>query len=206
MPVTSSSNWTHPARFRTATVGLSFFKDLIYIPKIQLTTEKKGQGMAKAKSKNPMGRPRFEVTPEVLEKTESLMAKGLTVEQCAGMLGISTSTFYLYQADNSEFSETIKRGQARGIDAVTNALFENATVDRNVPSIIFFLKNRAGWVDKQEIAATVDQNHIIDLTRISDDQLESIEAAFSRIEDRTGQGREIPQIIEGIYEGSVADD
>ena len=194
------------ARFRTATVGLSFFKDLIYIPKIQLTTEKKGQGMAKAKSKNPMGRPRFEVTPEVLEKTESLMAKGLTVEQCAGMLGISTSTFYLYQADNSEFSETIKRGQARGIDAVTNALFENATVDRNVPSIIFFLKNRAGWVDKQEIAATVDQNHIIDLTRISDDQLESIEAAFSRIEDRTGQGREIPQIIEGIYEGSVADD
>jgi len=194
------------ARFRTATVGLSFFKDLIYIPKIQLTTEKKGQGMAKAKSKNPMGRPRFEVTPEVLEKTESLMAKGLTVEQCAGMLGISTSTFYLYQAEFSEFSDTIKRGQARGIDAVTNALFENATVDRNVPSIIFFLKNRAGWVDKQEIAATVDQNHIIDLTRISDDQLESIEAAFSRIEDRTGQGREIPQIIEGIYEGSVADD
>ena len=194
------------ARFRTATVGLSFFKDLIYIPKIQLTTEKKGQGMAKAKSKNPMGRPRFEVTPEVLEKTESLMAKGLTVEQCAGMLGISTSTFYLYQAEFSEFSDTIKRGQARGIDAVTNALFENATVDRNVPSIIFFLKNRAGWVDKQEIAATVDQNHIIDLTRIPDDQLDAIEAAFSRIEDRTGQGREIPQIIEGIYEGSVADD
>ena len=194
------------ARFRTATVGLSFFKDLIYIPKIQLTTEKKGQGMAKAKSKNPMGRPRFEVTPEVLEKTESLMAKGLTVEQCAGMLGISTSTFYLYQAEFSEFSDTIKRGQARGIDAVTNALFENATVDRNVPSIIFFLKNRAGWVDKQEIAATVDQNHIIDLTRISDDQLESIEAAFSRIEDRTGQGREIPQIIEGVYESSMADD
>ena len=194
------------ARFRTATVGLSFFKDLIYIPKIQLTTEKKGQGMAKAKSKNPMGRPRFEVTPEVLEKTESLMAKGLTVEQCAGMLGISTSTFYLYQAEFSEFSDTIKRGQARGIDAVTNALFENATVDRNVPSIIFFLKNRAGWVDKQEIAATVDQNHIIDLTRIPDDQLDAIEAAFSRIEDRTGQGREVSAQSQAIYEGSLADD
>jgi len=162
--------------------------------------------MAKAKSKNPMGRPKFEVTPEVLDKTEGLMAKGLTVEQCAGMLGISTSTFYLYQADNSEFSETIKRGQARGIDAVTNALFENATVDRNVASIIFFLKNRAGWVDKQEIAATVDQNHIIDLTRISDDHLESIEAAFSRIEDRTGQGGEVSAQSPGIYEGSLADD
>ena len=194
------------ARFRTATVGLSFFKDLIYIPKIQLTTEKKGQGMAKAKSKNPVGRPKFEVTEEVLARTERAMAQGLTKEQCAGVLGISVSTFQLYQAEYSEFSEAIKKGEASGIEQVTNALFENATVDRNVPSIIFFLKNRAGWVDKQEIAATVDQNHIIDLTRISDDQLESIEAAFSRIEDRTGQGREIPQIIEGIYEGSVADD
>ena len=162
--------------------------------------------MAKAKSKNPVGRPRFEITPEVLEKTEGLMAKGLTVEQCAGMLGISPSTFYLYQAKFSEFSDTIKRGQARGIDAVTNALFENATVDRNVPSIIFFLKNRAGWVDKQEIAATVDQNHIIDLTRISDDHLESIEATFSRIEDRTGQGREISAQSQGVHQGSLADD
>jgi len=164
--------------------------------------------MAKAKSKNPMGRPRFEITPEVLEKTESLMAKGLTVEQCAGMLGISQSTFYLYQAEFSEFSEAIKRGQVRGIDAVTNALFENATVDRNVPSIIFWLKNRGGgdWVDKKEIAATVEQNHIIDLTRIPDDQLDAIEAAFSRIEDRTGQSRAHEAQSQTIYQGSLADD
>ena len=187
-------------------MGLSFFKDLIYIPKIQLTTEKKGQGMAKAKSKNPVGRPKFEVTEEVLARTERAMAQGLTKEQCAGVLGISVSTFQLYQAEYSEFSEAIKKGEASGIEQVTNALFENATVDRNVPSIIFFLKNRAGWVDKQEIAATVDQNHIIDLTRIPDDQLDAIEAAFSRIEDRTGQSGALPQIIEGIYEGSVADD
>ena len=187
-------------------MGLYFFKDLIYIPKIQLTTEKKGQGMAKAKSKNPMGRPRFEVTPEVLEKTESLMAKGLTVEQCAGMLGISTSTFYLYQAEFSEFSDTIKRGQARGIDAVTNALFENATVDRNVPSIIFFLKNRAGWVDKTETKIHEERTVTLDLTRIGTDELAAIEHAFIKSNAGAGQGREVPQIIEGIYQGSLADD
>jgi hypothetical protein len=34
--------------------------------------------MAKAKSKNPIGRPRFEVTPEVLARTERAMAQGLT--------------------------------------------------------------------------------------------------------------------------------
>jgi hypothetical protein len=64
-------------------VGLSFFKDLIYIPKIQLTTEKKGQGMAKAKSKNPVGRPKFEVTPEVLKEVEEMAGRGLTVSHNA---------------------------------------------------------------------------------------------------------------------------
>ena len=153
-----------------------------------------------------MGRPKFEVTEEVLERAERAMAQGLTREQCAGVLGISPSTFYLYQADNSEFSETIKKGEASGIEQVTNALFENATVERDNVAIIFYLKNRAGWVDKQEIAATVEQNHIIDLTRIPDDQLDAIEAAFSRIEDRTGQGRKVSAQSQGIYEGSVADD
>ena len=206
MPVTSSSNWTHPARFRTATVGLSFFKDLIYIPKIQLTTEKKGQGMAKAKSKNPVGRPKFEITTEVLEKTEGLMAKGLTKEQCAGVLGIHTSTFMLYQAENSEFSEAIKRGQARGIDQVTNALFENATVERDNTAIIFFLKNRAGWVDKTETKIHEEKTITLDLTRIGINELSAIERAFEQSNAGGSQGREIPQIIEGVYESRLADD
>lgn len=157
--------------------------------------------MSDVKTKNPVGRPRFEITDEVLLNVENLMTKGLTKEQAAGMLGVSVSTFMLHQSENSEFSEAIKRGQARGIDAVTNALFENATVDRNVPSIIFYLKNRAGWVDKQEVATTVEQKHVIDLTRIPDDQLKSIEDAFSRIDVGTGESGEVSQIIEGIYEG-----
>ena len=162
--------------------------------------------MSDVKTKNPVGRPKFEITDEVLLNVENLMTKGLTKEQAAGMLGVSVSTFMLHQSENSEFSEAIKRGQARGIDAVTNALFENATVDRNVPSIIFYLKNRAGWVDKQEVATTVEQKHVIDLTRIPDDQLKSIEDAFSRIDVGTGESGEVSQIIEGIYEGQLAYD
>ena len=83
--------------------------------------------MAKKKSKNPVGRPKFEVTPEVLENTKRFMAQGLTREQCAASLGISVATFYVYQAENSEFSEAIKSGEAEGIQQVTNALYEKAT-------------------------------------------------------------------------------
>lgn len=157
--------------------------------------------MSDVKTKNPVGRPRFEITDEVLLNVENLMTKGLTKEQAAGMLGVSLSTFMLHQSENSEFSDAIKRGQARGIDAVTNALFEKATIDRDNTAMIFFLKNRAGWVDKQEVATTVEQKHVIDLTRIPDDQLKSIEDAFSRTDVGTGESGEVSQIIEGIYEG-----
>ena len=156
--------------------------------------------MSDVKTKNPVGRPKFEITDEVLLNVENLMTKGLTKEQASGMLGVSLSTFMLHQSENSEFSDAIKRGQARGIDAVTNALFEKATIDRDNTAMIFFLKNRAGWVDKQEVATTVEQKHVIDLTRIPDEQLKSIEAAFSRADARKGESGAIPQIIEGVYE------
>jgi DNA invertase Pin-like site-specific DNA recombinase len=71
--------------------------------------------MPRAKSNKPMGRPKFEVTEEVLENVKKYMAQGLTKDQCAGVLGISPSTFYILQEQYSEFSESIKRGQAEGI-------------------------------------------------------------------------------------------
>jgi len=154
-----------------------------------------------AEAKNLVGRPKFEITEEILKKTESLMAKGLTKEQCAGMLGVSVSTFMLYQAENSEFSEAIKRGQSIGIDQVTNALYEKATVDKDNTAIIFYLKNRAGWVDKQEVQSTVEQRHVINLTGIPNEQLQQLEQVFEQSNPRTGESGEVPQIIEGVYEG-----
>ena len=162
--------------------------------------------MAKKKSKNPVGRPKFEVTDEVLENTRRFMAQGLTREQCAASLGISVATFYVYQAEYSEFSEAIKSGEAEGIQQVTNALYEKATVDRDNTAMIFFLKNRAGWVDKKEVATTVEQKHVIDITRISDEQLNALATIFEQSNAGASASGALPQIIEGVYESSLADD
>ena len=162
--------------------------------------------MTKKKSKNPVGRPKFEVTPEVLENTRRFMAQGLTKEQCAASLGISVSTFQLYQSEYSEFSEAIKSGEAEGIQQVTNALYEKATIDRDNTAMIFFLKNRAGWVDKKEVATTVEQKHVIDITRISDEQLSALATIFEQSNTGASAGGALPQIIEGVYESSLADD
>ena len=162
--------------------------------------------MAKKKSKNPVGRPKFEINEEVLQRTERLMAQGLTREQCARALGVSVATFYVYQAENSEFSESIKRGEALGIEEVTNALFENATLERDNTAIIFYLKNRAGWVDKQEHKVETENKVTLDLTRIGVNELAAIERAFEQSHSGASQSGEIPQIIEGVYEERMADD
>ena len=157
--------------------------------------------MAKKKSKNPVGRPRFEVTPEVLKEVEEMAGRGLTISQMASCLGVSPATIYNKQSEYLEFLETIKKGQAVGLAKVTNALFQNATVEKDNVAIIYYLNNRdrENWSNKHEVTATVETNHVIDLTRIPDEQLKSIEAAFSRADAGESESGAIPQIIGSIH-------
>jgi hypothetical protein len=105
-----------------------------------------------------------------------------------------------------DFLDAIKRGEAMGIEEVTNALFENATLERDNTAIIFYLKNRAGWVDKQEHKVATETTVTLDLTRIGVNELAAIERAFEQSNSGASQSGEIPQIIEGVYESSLADD
>ena len=162
--------------------------------------------MAKKKSKNPVGRPRFEVTEEVLANTRRFMAQGLTKEQCAAALGISRSKFFEIQEQNVDFLDAIKGGEAEGVQQVTNALYEKATIDRDNTAMIFYLKNRAGWVDKTETKVHEEKTITLDLTRIGIDELSAIERAFEQSNSGASQGREISAQSQGVYEGSLADD
>ena len=81
-----------------------------------------------------------------LEEVERLASFGLTLDQVALALGIAQSTLYAKKAENTEFSEAIKRGQAKGIHAVANKLFDNA-MGGNVTAQLFYLKARAQWRD-----------------------------------------------------------
>jgi len=99
------------------------------------------------------GRPAIEITEEMVNKAEMLSAQGLTMQQLADALGIGLSTIYEKQEDYPEFLEAIKSGRAKGIATITNALFQKAKDGDNV-SMIFYLKNRAGWKDKLETEHT----------------------------------------------------
>jgi len=156
--------------------------------------------------KKRQGRPPFEINDKVCRQAEEYAAQGLTAEQIALALGIGESTLYEKQADFPEFAEAIKRGRGHGIVSVTNALYQKAVVDKDNTAMIFYLKNRAGWVDKQETTTTVEQRHIIDLSRITDEQLSQLESVFEQSVIAPNQSRENAEVIEGVHHELLAND
>ena len=156
------------------------------------------------KKKNPVGRPRFEITPKVLKEVESYAEMGLTVEQTAHRLGINASTVYDKQAEYSEFSEALRLGRAKGIEKMTNALFEKGSIDKDYPSMKLWLSNRAGWSDKKEIAQTVEHKEVIDLSGMTIDELETLRKVFTRSHLGESGGGAMQQVVEGVYEGELA--
>lgn len=94
--------------------------------------------------KRGKGRPPFEITSEVIEKVEQLASQGLTKDQISDCLGISYDTLNDRTKDNANFFDALKRGKAKGIEMVTNALLDNVK-DKNVTAQIFYLKTQAKW-------------------------------------------------------------
>ena len=156
------------------------------------------------KKNSKVGRPKFVVTKEMCDKAEAYAAQGLTQEQIAMALGIGLSTLYEKQNEFIEFAEAIKRGKGKGIQTITNRLYEKALEGDNT-AMIFYLKNRAGWQDKIEKETIVEHKQVIDLTRISDEELDNLERTLRRASTQSLQ-REDEKVIEGVHKEIVASD
>ncbi len=156
------------------------------------------------KKNTKVGRPKFVVTKEMCDKAEAYAAQGLTQEQIAMALGIGLSTLYEKQNEFTEFAEAIKRGKGKGIQTITNRLYEKALEGDNT-AMIFYLKNRAGWQDKIEKETIVEHKQVIDLTRISDEELDNLERTLRRASTQSLQ-REDEKVIEGVHKEIVASD
>ena len=94
----------------------------------------------------------------VPEQVEKLAGLGLTMKQLARCIGIGESTLYRYMNTKRELRESLKRGRAKGLSLVANALHQNA-LSGNVVAQIFYLKNRSPeqWQDRRELQVSADQ-------------------------------------------------
>ena len=66
------------------------------------------------------------ITTQLLEQIEIQASRGLSQQQICHSLGISESWWYDAKQKNSEISVSFKRGQAKGLAEVSNAIFEQA--------------------------------------------------------------------------------
>ena len=121
------------------------------------------QKVAKTDKKLPKkaGRKRIEID---LEQVEKLASRGLGNSQIARALGVSWDTIDRNRKRSADFEGALKRGKARGLAQVTNALFESATEKNSVVAQIFYLKNQDPkiWKDRVEnVHATIDLNQVL---------------------------------------------
>lgn len=97
-----------------------------------------------------------------IQSIEDLAALGLTEQQIADSLGISRSTLSRRKADNETFDTALRKGRAKAITKVSNALM-NEIEKGSLRAIIFYLKCRAGWKEEEletrEIPPMVIQIH-----------------------------------------------
>lgn len=99
-----------------------------------------------------------------------------TIEGLALHLEISRSTLYLWQKEHQEFSdiiETLLQKQAQ-------TLVNNGLQGTYNPTIAKVLLTKHGYTDKQEVKTTI-QDKRRDLSKLSDDDLETLERIYNKI-------------------------
>ena len=114
----------------------------------------------------PGPKPRT-LSRELLDQIEQHASRGLSQQQICHALGISETWWYDAKQKSAEISDRFKRGQAKGLAEVSNAIYEQA-LNGSTGAACFFLKNRDPdrWSDVMSVNAVQ-----INVGKMTDTQL-----------------------------------
>ena len=105
-------------------------------------------------SKMKRGPKAREISKELLGRVEQLATRGLSQKQVCDALGFSETWWHAKKQEKTELDECYKRGQAKGLAEVSNAIFEQA-LNGSTGAACFYLKNRDPdrWSDVKSVNA-----------------------------------------------------
>ena len=108
-----------------------------------------------------------EISKELLGRVEQLATRGLSQKQVCDVLGFSETWWHAKKQEISELGEFYKKGQAKGLAEVSNALYKQA-LNGSTGAACFFLKNRDPhrWSDIKSVNAVQ-----INISKMTDTQL-----------------------------------
>ena len=94
------------------------------------------------------------ITTQLLKQIEFQASRGLSQQQICRALGISETWWYDAKHKSAEISESFKKGQAKGLVEVSNAIYEQA-LNGSTGAACFYLKNRDPdrWSDVKSVNA-----------------------------------------------------
>ena len=118
-------------------------------------------------SKMKRGPKAREISKGLLGRVEKLATRGLSQKQVCDVLGFSETWWHAKKQEISELGEFYKKGQAKGLAEVSNALYEQA-LNGSTGAACFFLKNRDPdrWSDIKSVNAVQ-----INISKMTDTQL-----------------------------------
>ena len=104
-----------------------------------------------------MAYPKWECTPEILERVADMAAKGVTEASIARNVGLSPTTFSLKKKEFPELEETIKNAASKGEEEVVGYLWNIIRDPKNknhFSACLFYLKTKHRWreTDNMETA------------------------------------------------------
>ena len=98
----------------------------------------------------PGPKPRT-LTKNLLDQIELHASRGLSQQQICHALGISETWWYDAKQKNSDISDSFKRGQAKGLAEVSNAIYEQALNGSTGAACFFFEKPRSRSMVGREV-------------------------------------------------------
>jgi hypothetical protein len=130
--------------------------------------------------KRPPGRPPFEPTPEQRKLVEQLCAFGVNqTDICNFVLDVRGKPIS-QDTLAAKFRRELDTGEVKANSKVAQSLFHQATIEKNVTAMIFWLKTRARWRETDRLEVTgkdggpVETKHVKDMKEMTDAELEAI--------------------------------
>ena len=102
-----------------------------------------------------MAYPKWECTPEILERIADLSAKGVTEASIARIVGLTPSTFSAKKKEHPELGDILNKSRASGEEEVVGYLWNIIRDPKNknhFSACLFYLKTQHMWreVNKEE--------------------------------------------------------
>ena len=136
------------------------------------------------------------ITEEFLAKVEHLATRGLSQQQVCYALGFIETWWYDAEQKNLDISDSFKRGQAKGLAEVSNAIYEQA-LNGSTGAACFFLKNRDPdrWSDVKSVnAVQINVGKMTDTQLL--EELRSDPRVYAAITRQMPELEKIPSTVE----------